>query len=337
MVRIAILGVAHMHAEHYVENLRKAQIDIVGVFDTDQVRARLWGAKHSIEVFEDAEELVAAGINGVIVCSETSRHLELVEIAARAGLAVLCEKPLGITAQQSQTIVDICRDRGVELMTAFPSRFDATLVHARGLVRSGAIGCIRAFSGTNQSVLPLKERAWFVDPVLAGGGAIMDHVVHLADVYSWFLDQEPESVYAVANRIIAADVVSVETSATVMVNYPGGVFGSIDCSWNRPLSYPTWGGFAFSIIGDKGTIELEPMRQRLIQFGGKTPFNWIPWGPDANQVMIQEFVDSIREKRTPFSSGADGNRATQIAIAALSSVQTTEPVSLDDRDHSPFF
>ncbi|MGV8886169.1 MAG: Gfo/Idh/MocA family protein [Rhodoglobus sp.] len=335
MVRVAILGVAHMHADDYVVSLQKARVDVVGVFDSDELRAQRWGKKHSINVFTDAEDLVASGVDGVIVCSETSRHWELVSIAARAGVAVLCEKPLGATAEQSHQIVDICRHHGVELMTAFPSRFNPTVVHAREVVRSGAIGKIRAFSGTNQSVLPLKNRAWFVDPELAGGGAIMDHVVHLADVYSWFLDQQPESVYAVANRIIAAEVVSVETSANVMVNYPDGVFGSIDCSWSRPLSYPTWGGFAFSIIGDTGTVEVQPMRQRLTQFGGEVPFSWIPWGPDANDLMIREFVNSILEERTPFSSGADGNSATRVALGAISSVRTATTVSLENDDRPP--
>ena len=194
-----------------------------------------------------------------------------------------------------------------------------------GLARSGGI---RVFSGTNQSVMPMRERSWFVDPDLAGGGAIMDHVVHLADVYSWLLGSDPQSVYAVENRIVHSHVVSVETSGMVMVTYPGGVFGSIDCSWNRPLNYPTWGGFALSIIGDEGSLDVEPMRQRLVQFGGRTPYSWIQWGPDSNQLMIQEFIDSIVDGRPPSCSGEDGNRATRVALAALESAKLLNPSTI---------
>lgn len=328
VIRIAILGVAHLHIDSYVENFRAAGAELVGVFDVDSTRGKSWGAQHGVNHYESLERLLAEDLDGVVVCSETSRHVELVEAAASAKLAVLCEKPLGVSAEDSQRIVDVCRENGVNLMTAFPSRFDASLAQARDLVRSGALGRIRAFSGTNQSVMPMRERSWFVDPVLAGGGAIMDHVVHLADVYSWLLGSEPQSVYAVDNRIVHSDVVSVETSGMVMVTYPGGVFGSIDCSWNRPLNYPSWGGFALSIVGDGGSLEVEPMRQRLVQFGGPTRYSWIQWGPDSNQSMIQDFIDSIVDGRPSLSTGEDGNRATRVALAALESVRTAEPVDV---------
>lgn len=328
MIRIAILGVAHLHVDSYVENLRAAHADVVGVYDVDAVRGESWGKKHGVTFFADLDHLLALELDGVIVCSETSRHAELVEAAARARVAVLCEKPLGVSLEDSQRIVDTCRENDVILMTAFPSRFEAALVMARDVVRSGALGRIRAFSGTNQATMPMRERSWFVDPVLAGGGAIMDHVVHLADVYSWLLESEPESVYAVTNRIVHSDVVSVETSGMVMMTYPGGVFGSIDCSWNRPLSYPAWGGFSFMIAGDGGTLEVDPMRQRSVQFGGKTPYSWIQWEPDANQAMIQDFLDSIADGRAPLVTGDDGFRATRVALAALESAKTAEPVSL---------
>lgn len=328
MARIAILGVAHLHADAYVNNLRATHAELVGVFDADAERGERWASKHAVRFFAKLEELIAEGLDGVLICSETVHHVELVEIAANAGLAVLCEKPLGVSTEDSQRIVDVCRENGVNLMTAFPSRFDSSLGQARDLVRSGSLGRIRAFSGTNQSVMPMRERSWFVDPVLAGGGAIMDHVVHLADAYSWMLGAEPESVYAVANRIVHAEVVAVETSGNVLVTYPGGVFASIDCSWNRPLSYPTWGGFALSIVGDGGTLDLEPMRQRLVQFGGDTPYSWTQWGADSNQAMIQDFIDSIIDGRPPLVTGEDGHRATRVALAALESVKTGEPVFL---------
>jgi len=328
VIRIGILGVAHLHVDSYVNSLRVADVDVVGVYDSDFIRGQGWGAKHGVKFFESLQGLIAASLDGVIICSETSSHVELVDAAAHAKLAILCEKPLGVSVQDSQRIVDLCRENDVNLMTAFPSRFEASLGEARDLVRSGVLGRIRALSGTNQSVMPMRERSWFVDPVLAGGGAIMDHVVHLADVYSWLLGSEPRSVYAVANRIVHNEVVSVETSSMVMVTYPGGVFGSIDCSWNRPLSYPTWGGFALSIVGDGGTLDVEPMRQRLVQFGGETTYSWIQLGPDSNQSMIQNFIESITDARPGLSTGDDGNRATRVALAALESVKTAEPVDL---------
>lgn len=319
-----------MHADSYVDNLRAAGAYVAGVYDVDGVRGKHWGAKHGVAFVPVLDDLLSRGLDGVVVCAETARHVDLVEKAARAGAAVLCEKPLGVSLDDSRRIVGVCRENNVTLMTAFPSRFEAALIRTRDVVRSGALGRIRAFSGTNQSVMPMRERSWFVDPVLAGGGAIMDHVVHLADVYSWLLETEPESVYAVTNRIVHSDVVSVETSGMVMLTYPGGVFGSIDCSWNRPLNYPTWGGFSFMIAGDGGTLEVDPMRQRSVQYGGKTAYSWIQWQQDSNQAMVQDFLDSIVDGREPLVTGEDGLSATRVALAALESARTGEAVALAD-------
>jgi predicted dehydrogenase len=326
MVRIGILGVAHLHVDAYVGNVRSAGAVVAGTYDPDPQRARAWGARHDVPVHHDLDALLADGLDGVLVCSETVHHRALVERAAAAGCAVLCEKPLGTTHEDSARIVAACDEAGVTLMTAFPVRFHPAVQQLRALVTTGGLGELRAFSGTNQSVMPLHERAWFADPTLAGGGAMMDHVVHLADLFSWLTGGAPEQVYAVGNRVVHSDVVTVETSGLVMLTYAGGVYASIDCSWNRPLDYPSWGGIALTAVGDGGTVELDPMRQRLTQFGGGRSYGWNPWGLDTNQLMIDEFVEAIEEQREPAVSGRDGLIATTAALAALESAAAGEPV-----------
>jgi predicted dehydrogenase len=287
----------------------------------------MWGARYGVAVHEDIDRLLAADLDAVVVCSETVHHADLVEKAAAAGCAVLCEKPLGVGPEDSARIVAACERAGVPLMTAFPVRFHPAVQQLRALVNSGGLGALRALNGTNQSVMPLRERAWFADPALAGGGAMMDHIVHLADVFSWLLGAAPERVYAVGNRIVHSEVVTVETSGLVMLDYADGVFASIDCSWNRPLDYPTWGGIGLSVVGDGGTVEVDAMRQRLTRFGGSPSFGWTPWGVDINQLMIDDFLAAVREGREPAVTGRDGLIATTVALAALESAASGAPVA----------
>ena len=327
MVRIGILGVAHLHVDSYVDNLRAAGAVVAGICDPDPLRARSWGARHDVVVHDDVDGLLAEGLDGVVVCSETVYHRDLVERAASAGCAVLCEKPLGVMHEDTSRIVAACDEAGVTLMTAFPVRFHPAVQQLHTLVSTGGLGRIRAFSGTNQSVMPLRERAWFADQALAGGGAMMDHIVHLADLFCWLTDAVPEQVYAVGNRIVHSDAVNVETSGLVLLSYPDGVFASIDCSWNRPLDYPSWGGIALSVVGDGGIVDVDPLRQRLTQFGGGRPYGWRPWGLDTNQLMVNEFVAATRERREPAVTGRDGAIATTIALAAMESAAAGEPVT----------
>ncbi|NMH97390.1 Gfo/Idh/MocA family protein [Pseudonocardia acidicola] len=328
MARIGILGVAHLHVDAYIVNLRAAGAEVVGVHDWDAERGAAWGAQHSVAFFGDVDRLLREDLDGVVVCAETLHHRALVERAAAAAVAVLCEKPLGVSAEDNDAIVDACEQAGVSLMTAFPVRFHPAVRQLHSMTSTGELGAIRAFSGTNQSVMPLRERSWFADPRLAGGGAMMDHIVHLADIVNWIMGEAPTEVYAVGNRIVHAEIVTVETSGLVLVSYPSGVFASIDCSWNRPLSYPTWGGIALSVIADGGTVDVDPTRQQLTQFGGDRTFGWVPWGLDTNQLMIDEFLDAIREQRQPSVTGRDGLLATRVALAALESAASGDPVFL---------
>lgn len=326
MARIGMLGVAHLHADAYIGNLRAAGAVVVGVYDHDATRARIWGAKFGVPEYEDLGKLLAA-VDAVVVCAETARHAALVEHAAAAGCAILCEKPLGVGREDSARIVAACAAAGVPLMTAFPVRFHPAMSQLRDLVTGGGLGAVRAFAGTNQSVMPVRERAWFGDAALAGGGAFMDHIVHLADVFSWLIGAVPEHVYAVGNRIVHSEVVTVETSGLVVIDYADGVFASIDCSWNRPLDYPTWGGIGMSVVGERGTVEVDAMRQRLTRFGGGSPFGWVQWGVDINQRMIDEFLASTRDGREPAVTGRDGLIATTVALAALESAASGAPVA----------
>jgi predicted dehydrogenase len=328
MERIAILGVAHLHVDAYIANLRASSAEVIGVYDWDAERGSAWAAAHAVPYYADPQVLLAEGIDGVIICSETAHHRELVELAASAGAAVLCEKPLGVGFEDSRAIVQACSEAGVRLMTAFPIRFDRSVTRIRDMIRRGDMGAVHAFTGTNQSVMPMRERSWFADQRLAGGGAMMDHIVHLADVYSWILGAPPHEVYAVNNRIVHNHAVTVETSGLAVLSYPNGVFATIDCSWNRPLSYPSWGGMAFSVVADAGTLETDVFRQQLTQFGGTRDLSWVPFGLDTNQLMIDEFLASIREDREPLVTGLDGLAATGVALAALESAATGRPVAL---------
>lgn len=330
MPRIGILGVAHLHVDSYIVELREAGADVVGVFDSDEERASSWGERFGTRAYPNIDSVLAEGLDGVLVCSETLFHLELVSAAARAGVAVFCEKPLGVSPEDSRAIVDVCRENDVTMMVALPTRMSPVVGRVRRMVADGELGTIRSFSGMNQSVMPMRERSWFVDKRLAGGGAIMDHVVHLADAATWILDEEPESVYAVSNRIMHSDVVAVETSGLVMVQYPDGAFASIDCSWNRPLNYPKWGGLSFSIVGDGGTVDVDSGRQELTQFGGDQKYSWVPFGINVNRLLILEFLNAIEEERLPLITGEHGLSASRVALAAMQSLATGQPVMMAD-------
>ncbi len=329
-MKIGILSFAHLHAEAYIQNIRAVPgVEMMGLADEDRQRGEHFARQFNARLFDSYEVLLAAKPDGVIVCSENSRHRPLVEMAAAAGAHVLCEKPLATRLEDAQAIVDACTRAGVKLMTAFPMRFSAPLVQVKTRLDAGDLGRVYCFNATNQGALPRHHREWFVDKELAGGGAVMDHVVHLADILRWYLGSQVTEVYAQTNRIFHANTVDVETGGLLMLTFANGVFATLDCSWSKPPYYPTWGGLTLEMVTERGAVIVDAFRQNLTVYRHdlQRPV-WAYWGSDANQAMLNEFVDAIVQDRAPSVTGMDGYRAVQVALAAYESAKTGQPVRL---------
>jgi predicted dehydrogenase len=329
-MKIGIMSFAHLHAEAYIGNLRAIPgVEMMGLADEDEARGKHFAELFKARLYPSYEALLAEQPDGVLVCSENTKHRPLVELAAQAGVHILCEKPPATTLEDAQAMIDACRAAGVILMTAFPMRFSAPLLEIKAMLDTGSLGQVYSCNTTNQGQMPIHHRRWFVDKTLAGGGAVMDHTVHLADVLRWYFNTEIVEVFAQTNHILHADTVDVETGGLLMLTLANGVFVSLDCSWSKPLNYPTWGGLTMELISERGLTIIDAFSQNLDVYHQRQPSHaWAYWGSDANQAMIEEFVAAIREQRPPQVTGADGYKALEVALAAYASAEQGQPVKL---------
>jgi predicted dehydrogenase len=331
-MRLGIMSFAHLHAEGYIRNLRaNPEVEMIGFADDNLERGRHFAQKFNARLFDSYEALIAEKPDGVVICTENACHRPVVEMAAEAGVHVLSEKPLATTLEDARAMLDVCERNNVWLMTAFPMRFNAPILEVKRVLDSGALGRLYGINSTNQGKLPRYHtdyvREWFEQKDLAGGGAAMDHIVHLADLLRWYLGQEVVEVYAQMNAIPYREVgVEVETAGLVMLTFEDGTFASIDCSWSKPPSYPTWGGLAMELVGENGLLTVDAFKQTTAVYGEQP--KWVGWASDANQAMVDEFVAAIRENRPPTITGYDGYKAVEIVLAAYESAARGEPVRL---------
>jgi predicted dehydrogenase len=329
-VRIGLLSAAHVHADAYLQGLGSMPgVELVGLWDEDAGRGRATASAHGTIAFPSELGLLDA-VDGVVIASTNSEHRRLATLAAEAGVVVLCEKPLATSVDDAAAIVDACAAAGARLMTAFPMRWSPVIGVLASSIRSGALGEIVAMEGVNTGEMPDVNAGWFVDPALAGGGALIDHVVHLADLYRWLMGSEAVEVHALANRILQERFAAVETGALVSLRFASGAFATIDCSWSKPRSYPTWGGLSLEVVGTGGVVTADAFRQHLVRYGTReTGITWPAWGSDANGGMLAEFAAAIREDREPAVTGVDGLRAVEIVDAAYRSVASGQPVAVE--------
>lgn len=331
-MKIGIMSFAHLHAEGYINNLRTLPgVEMIGIADDDLKRGEHFAQQFNAPLFRSYEELLEAKPDGVVICSENNKHRLLVEMAASRKVHVLSEKPIATTLEDAKAMVEACDRAGVVFMTAFPMRFSAPILEVKQQLDGGSLGQVYCFNSTNQGELPKKHRDWFVDKQLAGGGALVDHTVHLVDIMRWYLQSEVTEVYAVANRIFHAQDVAedVETGGIVMVTFANGIFASIDCSWCRPPYWPTWGGLTFEMVTSRGSVVVDAFKQNLTVFRHdlQRP-GWAFWGSDPNQGMLEEFAAAIRANRPAKVTGMDGYRAVEVVAAAYESLKTGQPVKI---------
>lgn len=331
-MRIGILSVAHLHAAGYQANLKAIPgVELVGFSHENSDEGRAFSEEFSVPWFSSHQELLAQGLDGVVVCSENARHRELVELGADAGCQILCEKPIETTLADAEAMKDICDKNRVRFMTAFPTRFAPSTQALRTMIQQGELGKVFGVNGINHSENPSGHRAWFANQELSGGGAAMDHIVHLVDFFRWCFSAEVVEVYAEIDNLFYPNKLDVDTAGVLLITLSNGIQASIDCSWSRPTWYPRWGHLKIEVIGEKGAAVIDSFAQHLTVYSKTGPRNpeWAGFGPDPNQPMIQEFVDSIREKRQPSVIWNDGYQALRIVLAAYESAQRNKPVKLE--------
>jgi predicted dehydrogenase len=325
-IKIGILSFAHMHAYSYAQCVKSNPNSIlVGVADHDSKRGKDAAKRFEVKYFSSYEKLLKErDIEGVIICSENSKHRELTEMAANAKKHILCEKPIATTIKDAIKMIEVCKNNNVRLQIAFPCRFIPSVVKAKKLVNSGKIGRILAIRATNHGRMP---GGWFTDKKLAGGGAVMDHTVHVVDLMRWFLKREVKRVYAEIDNLIYK--MKIDDCGTLMMEFENGVFASLDPSWSRPKTFPIWGDVTMKVIGEKGIVSVDAFSQNISVYDDKNnKFYWQSWGSNCDYSLINNFIDMILYNKEPFISGYDGLKAMEVALAAYISSSKKKVVEL---------
>ncbi len=321
-LRIGFLSTAHMHAWGYAAGIQAhPEAEIAGIWDEDAERAKAFAQNFATRTFADPETLFESA-DAIIVCSENRRHPEHVEWAATAGKPILCEKPI-VTNPEEWLRVKAAAAK-VPFMTAFPCRYAPAFQRLKQRLEAGEIGKAIGICATNRGRNP---GGWFIEPEKSGGGAMIDHVVHVADLLWVLLGKRPESVFAVSGHNMHRQ--TWEDTAMLTLEYGDGLFASLDSSWSRPKSYKTWGDVTMNVVGEWGVLELDLFNQSLDVFSDATGAHGLAgYGSDLDAALIADFVQTVQAGRPPSITADDGWQAVRVALAGYASAKSGQPVKL---------
>jgi predicted dehydrogenase len=153
----------------------------------------------------------------------------------------------------------------------------------------------------------------------------MDHTVHVVDVLRWMFDAEVTEVYAEMDTRLYD--IPVDDTGLLMMKMSNGLAVSLDTSWSRPDSWPTWGGVEIEVIGEEGVLSLDAFADVLeVAETRNGTYTWRPVEGMGDSEMVRGFVEAIRNDTPTAPSGVDGLRAVEVTLAAYASARAGKPV-----------
>ncbi len=223
-MRIGLIGLGRIGAFHAGTLSRHAQVDQLLVTDAVPDLAQAAAARLGATAVATTDELLASGLDGVLIASSTPTHLALLRAAVAAGIPTFCEKPVAEDPFAAVDLVDEVLRAGVPVQIGFPRRFDPAFVAAKAALDSGELGWLTTIRSTTMDPAPPPPAY-----VVGSGGIFRDCGIHDFDAVRWATGREVVEVYATgSNRGDAffGDAHDVDT-ASALLTFDDGTLGVV--------------------------------------------------------------------------------------------------------------
>lgn len=211
-------------------------------------------------VYTDAETLFQqANLDIVSICTPPALHASLSITALQHGIHVLCEKPMAITTDECHAMIAAAQAAKRILSVGFCHRFQPHIEVMKSMVDTGVIGDVIMFHNRFIGHMPHPEQRWFSDPVLAGGGVMVDTCVHSVDLFRHLIgDARTVQAQAVTRNTALGPALRVEDTAVITLVSTTGIIGVIEASWRTPP-----GEWVVSINGTAGQLHMDYATMQL--------------------------------------------------------------------------
>ncbi len=202
--------------------------------------------------YAEADLLADPEVQAVYIATPVFLHHPQVLQAAKAGKHILIEKPLALTIEEGEEMVNACRDAGVYLVEGYMMKYHSLNAAARDIVARGDIGSVVSARAQLTCWYPPIPGAWRQDPALGGGGALIDMATHCYDLLQYIIGSRITEVAAFTNTLTHAYLV--DDSSTTLLRFANGAQATVEAFFNVPDSA---GQGRLELYGNKGSIQAE--------------------------------------------------------------------------------
>ncbi|SER69523.1 Predicted dehydrogenase [Gracilibacillus ureilyticus] len=336
-MNFAIVGCGFIAKKHAAAIEKIDAAKLVAVCDKVPTVMDFYKEEYDAKPYTELEDMLEKeDIDIVCICTPSGFHASIAVQVAEAKKHIIVEKPIAMTVEDTDTIVNACKINNIKLAVVHPNRFRPVVQELRKIIDQGLLGKISHAScivNWNRNQEYYDQAPWR-GTKQHDGGVLMNQAIHNLDLLLWFMGS-PEQVFsmeATRFRNIEAEDVSIGT-----IKFDSGALGTVEAS---TTVYPKNYEESITIFGEKGTVkiggsnaiyfehlDIKDMSEREIN-DLKERIKADPWGTPGHQWIMEDMVNAIKEGRNPAVTGEDGRRALELVLSFYESAQKNQPIQL---------
>jgi len=343
-LKIGVVGcgvIADIHAQAIMES---QNTKLVSAFSRSEKNASLFGEKYKIKWDTNWEQFISdPEIDAVSICTPSGNHLDYGEKAARARKHVIVEKPIEVTLERAQRLINVCKDEDVQLAVIFQSRFMPHIQNFKRQLDNNIIGKVfmgDAYIKWFRSQEYYDSGVWRGTMKLDGGGALINQSIHTIDLLQWIMGGV-ESLYGQIGTF-THERLEGEDNAVATLRFKSGAVGVIEGSTSIQPSQSR----RIELHGENGTatiddnsveiqladseVEKENNIRKNDKVGMGSSSALAGFSIDPHKDQFDEIAEAIERNEKPPVAGEESLKALAIILAIYESSKTNMPVVLED-------
>jgi myo-inositol 2-dehydrogenase / D-chiro-inositol 1-dehydrogenase len=331
LVGVGRIGVMHANNISALNDVLNPQGINVRLKLTDVAadHARSVAARIGAEFLASVEELIASGVDGLVIATGTGTHPDLIRTGVDAGIPVFCEKPVAMNVADSAPVLDYIRDNGGTVQIGHQRRFDAGYIEAKRSFEAGELGWIHSLRAVTCDMTPPP-----VEFLAGSGGLFRDCSVHDFDILRWLTGREIVEVYAKGsnNGDPAIGGVGDVDTALALVTFDDGTLGTVSASRYNGAGHDVrleiQGSAGSLLVGLDEKSALASAEAGVVFPSGESHKTFAERFYQAYRSELAAFVELILGERDNPCTPEDAVAASRIADAAQESLETGLPVKV---------
>lgn len=336
-------GMIGNHHAKAVKGLPNARL--VGAFDTAEDRVMKFAQEHGVRGYTKLEEFLSnPDLDVVTIGTPSGSHMEPAVAAAKFGKNVICEKPLEVTLDRIDQMIDAHRKAGTKLGGVFNSRYEPLNQTIKGMITAGRLGRITYGAGCVpwfRTQAYYDQGGWRGTWKFDGGGALMNQGIHTVDLLQWLMGSPVRRVSAFT-ALLAHERLEVEDTAAAALEFANGALGVLFATTTLHPGLPArveLGGTGGTVISESNSLKFcqfatpQPGDEKFLEEYSRPPSTAGASDPkaiDAGNHMrnFGTFLKALDEGKEPELNGQEARRAVQVVLSVYESAKTGRPVEI---------